>query len=88
MGIEACVLFLLTARLLKFIKTTLNVNAGFSYGKTPGMVNYQTTKTDTYAYNTGVVLASNISEFVDFNISYSANFNNSKTIGSNTKFYQ
>jgi len=69
---------------LKFIKTTLNVNAGFSYGKTPGMVNYKTTKTDTYAYNTGVVLASNISEFVDFNISYSANFNNSKTVGSNT----
>ncbi|MGC4100667.1 outer membrane beta-barrel protein [Ferruginibacter sp.] len=69
---------------LKFIKTTLNVNAGFSYGKTPGLVNYLATTTNTYTYNTGVVFASNISEFVDFNISYSANFNNSKTSGSNT----
>jgi hypothetical protein len=68
---------------LKFIKTTLNLNAGFSYGTIPGMVNYQPTKTNTYAYNTGVVLASNISEFVDFNVSYSANFNNSSTNGGN-----
>ncbi len=66
---------------LKFIKTTLNLNAGFSYGTTPGLVNYQTTTTDAYAYNTGVVLASNISEYVDFNVSYSANFNNSSTTG-------
>lgn len=64
---------------LKFIKTTLNLNAGFSYSKTPGLVNYLTTKTNAYAYNTGVVLASNISEYVDFNLSYSANFNNSNT---------
>jgi len=66
---------------LKFIKTTLNVNAGFGYSKAPGLVNYQKTATDNYTYNTGVVLASNISEYVDFNISYSANFNNSDTKG-------
>lgn len=64
---------------LKFIKTTLNLNAGFSYSNTPGLVNYLTTKTNAYAYNSGVVLASNISEYVDFNLSYSANFNNSNT---------
>jgi hypothetical protein len=69
---------------LKFIKTTLNLNAGFSYAKTPGQVNYINTKTNTYTYNTGVVLASNISEYIDFNLSYAVNFNNSNTNSSVT----
>jgi uncharacterized membrane protein YgcG len=64
---------------LKFIKTTLNLNAGFSYSKLPGLVDYKNTITNSYAYNTGVVFASNVSEYVDFNLSYSANFNNSST---------
>jgi len=74
---------------LKFIKTTLNVSAGFSYSQLPGLINYQETKTDNYTYNGGVVLASNISEYIDFNLSYTANFNNSKTNtnnSSNTKY--
>ncbi|MEP7238715.1 MAG: outer membrane beta-barrel protein [Ferruginibacter sp.] len=69
---------------LKFIKTTLNVSTGFSYSKLPGMVNYQKTFTNSYAYNGGVVLASNISEYVDFNLSYNANFTNSKTNTTNS----
>ncbi|HMU09834.1 MAG TPA: outer membrane beta-barrel protein [Ferruginibacter sp.] len=69
---------------LKFMKTTLNLNAGFSYSKLPGMVNYQETFTNSYAYNGGVVLASNISEYVDFNLSYTANFNDSKTNTTNS----
>ncbi len=64
---------------IKFIKTTLNLNAGFSYSKLPGLVNYQKAFTNSYAYNGGVVLASNISEYIDFNLSYTANFNTSKT---------
>jgi hypothetical protein len=64
---------------LKFIKTTLNVSTGFSYSKLPGMINYQKTFTNSYTYNAGVVLASNISEYVDFNLSYTANFANSST---------
>ncbi|MBS1509574.1 MAG: TonB-dependent receptor [Bacteroidetes bacterium] len=64
---------------LKFIKTTMNLNAGFTYSRAPGLVNYVTTATNAYTYNTGIVFASNISEFVDFNLSYSANFNNSTT---------
>ncbi len=69
---------------LKFIKTTLNLNAGFSYSKLPGLVNYQETETNNYVYNGGVVLASNISQYVDFNLSYSANFNESKTNSANS----
>lgn len=59
----------------KFIKSTLNLSAGVNYSKLPGMVNYIKTETDNVGYNAGVVLASNISEYVDFNINYNANFN-------------
>ena len=65
---------------VKPIKTTVNVNAGFSYAKLPGLANYKPTSTSSYGYNTGIVLASNINEYVDFNFSYSANFSNSKTV--------
>lgn len=66
---------------LKAIKTTLNVNAGFGYSQLPGMLNYVRTTTDNFTYNGGVVFASNISEYVDFNVSYNANINNAKTKG-------
>ncbi|HMJ46483.1 MAG TPA: outer membrane beta-barrel protein [Ferruginibacter sp.] len=59
---------------LKFIKSNINVNAGVGWSKIPGLVNTLKSTTDNYTYNTGVVLSSNISEFVDFNISYNANF--------------
>lgn len=71
---------------LKFMKTTLNVNAGFNYSKLPGMINYQKVFTNNYAYNGGIVLASNISEFVDFNLSYNANLNNSKSNSTTTNY--
>jgi len=68
---------------LKALKTTLNLNAGFSYNKLPGMINDVYSMTNNYTYNTGVVFASNISEYVDFNLSYNAIFNNAVTV-SNT----
>jgi hypothetical protein len=68
---------------LKFIKTTINLNSGFSYSKLPGYVNNISTITNSYVYNAGVVFASNINEYVDFNISYNANFNNSNTTNTN-----
>jgi hypothetical protein len=60
---------------LKFIKSTFNVNGGFTYNQLPGMVKYVKTITKTYTYSAGAVVASNISEYVDFNISYNANIN-------------
>ena len=74
---------------LKFIKTTFSVSAGFNYSKLPGLVNYQKVFTNSYVYNGGLVLASNISEYVDFNLSYNANLNTSNTNtanATNTKF--
>jgi len=64
---------------LKFIKSNFNVNAGFSYNKLPGLINNITNKTQNYTYTLGSVLSSNISEYVDFNVSYSANFNQVKS---------
>jgi hypothetical protein len=64
----------------------VNLNAGFSYSKLPGLVNNRVTKTNNYVYNTGIVLASNISEYIDFNVSYGANFNEAKTISFNSSY--
>jgi Outer membrane protein beta-barrel family len=70
---------------LKFIKTTLNLNAGFSYQRLPGQINSTAILTNNAVYNTGFSLASNISEYIDYNISYAANFSqtNSSITGAN-----
>ena len=62
-----------------FIKSNVNLSTGFTYSRLPGLINYQETVTDNYAYNAGVVIASNISQYIDFNLSYNANFNNAKS---------
>ncbi|HTC00117.1 MAG TPA: outer membrane beta-barrel protein, partial [Ferruginibacter sp.] len=60
---------------LKFIKSTINLNAGFSLAATPGIVNNANTISNNYAYNGGIVIASNISQYVDFTLSYSGTYN-------------
>ncbi len=60
---------------LKFIKSNLNFNAGLSYSKLPGLINDVSNISNNYNYNLGAVLASNISEYVDFTLSYSGNIN-------------
>lgn len=74
---------------VSFIKSTINLNAGFSYSRLPGLANSIKSITDNYTYNTGIVVASNISEYVDFNLSYNANFNvakNSQQTDLNSKY--
>jgi hypothetical protein len=63
---------------LKFIKSSLNWNAGYSYANLPGLINGAANLSKSQTYNAGAVLASNISEYVDFTLSYSANFNQVK----------
>ena len=60
---------------LKFIKSTFNFNAGLGYSRLPGLINNVSNIADNYNYNLGGVLASNISEYVDFTLSYSGNIN-------------
>jgi hypothetical protein len=60
---------------IKFIKSTFNMNGGVTYTKFPGIINNTLNETENVMYSLGTVLASNVSEFVDFTVSYSANFN-------------
>ncbi|MFZ1784328.1 MAG: TonB-dependent receptor [Ferruginibacter sp.] len=70
--------FLTYSMPLKFIKSNLSINGGLTYSNTPGLNNNIETKTKATTYNAGVVIASNISEFIDFNVNYSANFSDAK----------
>jgi hypothetical protein len=67
---------------IKPIKSVLNLNASFMYQRLPTLINSTKITTKSTVYNTGFTLASNISEYVDFNISYAANFG--KATGNNT----
>jgi hypothetical protein len=60
---------------VKFIKSTINFNAGFSILGTPGVVNNNTTISNDYAYSGGIVIASNVSQYIDFTLSYSGAYN-------------
>lgn len=68
--------FLTFAIPIKPIKTNLNLNGGFTYSRLPGILNSVQNITNNYAYTLGTVFASNISQYVDFTISYSGSFNN------------
>ena len=63
---------------IKFLKSNLNWNAGISYAKQPGLINNVSNISNSYNYNFGAVLSSNISEYIDFNLSYSGNINTVK----------
>ena len=63
---------------LKFMKSNLNWNAGVGYARQPGMIDNANNISNNFNYNLGAVLASNISEYVDFTLSYSANINTVK----------
>ncbi len=60
---------------IKPIKTNLSVNGGFNYTKQPGLINNASNLSKNYGYTGGIVLGSNISEYIDFNISYNAGYN-------------
>jgi hypothetical protein len=64
---------------VKFIKSNINLSTGFSYSRLPGLINIASTMTDNFTYSGGIGLASNISEYMDFNLSYNVNFNNAKS---------
>jgi len=63
---------------MKFLKSNLNLNAGLGYAKQPGLLNNVENISNSYNYNLGAVVSSNISEYIDFNLSYAANINTVK----------
>lgn len=60
---------------VKFIKSTVNLQAGLNYTLTPGLINDQRNETNNYGYTGGLVLASNISKEIDFTLAYTGSLN-------------
>ena len=74
--------FLVLGSPLPILKSNLNIRSGVSYARRPGLVNGVLNKSNQYGVNAGLTLASNISERLDFTLTYGADF----TTASNT-FY-
>jgi hypothetical protein len=75
---------------VKKLKSNLNMNAGIGYNRIPAIVNGITNISDNYSLNSGFVFSSNISEALDFNLTYSGYYNmveNSVQVQSNTNYY-
>jgi hypothetical protein len=57
---------------VKWLKSTANIQGGLNYQLTPGIINGLRNETNNYGYSGGIVLASNISEKIDFSAGYNA----------------
>ncbi|GAA4343371.1 hypothetical protein GCM10023184_43680 [Flaviaesturariibacter amylovorans] len=60
---------------VKAIKSNVNFNSGFTYNRLPGYINNTLNQANNYVYNLGTGISSNISQYVDFTVSYNTNFN-------------
>ncbi len=60
---------------LRAIKSNINLNGGLTFTRLPGSLDGITNISNNTTYSAGAVVASNVSEFVDFTVSYTANFN-------------
>lgn len=89
-GYWAARFFLTYGMPLGFMKSNLNLNGGFNYTRTPGLINNVTNYAGNYIPTFGVVLSSNVSEKIDFTLSYSGNYNivsNTIQAQANNNFY-
>ncbi|MCE6992915.1 TonB-dependent receptor domain-containing protein [Dyadobacter sp. CY323] len=57
------------------LKLNLNLTTGFNYVRSPGLINDIPNFSNTYAVSQGLVLSSNVSDKLDFTVSYSGNYN-------------
>lgn len=57
------------------IKSNLNLSGGLTYNRLPALVNESTNLANNYALTGSVAVSSNISENVDFTLSYTGNYN-------------
>jgi hypothetical protein len=67
--------FVTWSRPIGWLKSVGNLNGGVTCVTTPGLVNLEPNTATTWTWSAGAVLASNISEHVDFNLSYSGSYN-------------
>ncbi len=59
---------------VKWLKSNLNLNMGVNYTETPGLVNNVNNTAENTTLSGGLVVGSNISEQVDFTVSYNGNY--------------
>jgi hypothetical protein len=73
------------------IKCNINFSTGFTYLRTPSLINNRQNLANTYGVNGGFTLSSNISDKIDFTINYMGTYNivqNSLQTASNNNYYQ
>jgi hypothetical protein len=59
---------------VKFIRSSMNFNTSFDYNRVPTLINGLRNISDNYGFSEGMVVASNISERLDFTLSYTAGY--------------
>ena len=67
--------FAVYSRPVKWLKSNLSFNAGGSFSRTPTRIGDAVNISNTWAPRAGVVMASNISQNLDFTLSYQGNYN-------------
>jgi hypothetical protein len=75
---------------VRSIKSNLNLNGGLSYNSSPALINNTKNISNNFGINGGLTLGSNISENVDFTLSYTGNYSvvkNSLQTTSNNTYY-
>lgn len=75
---------------VKFIKSTFNINGGYSFSKTPGLIDNQLNYSNSNSMNGGFYISSNISENLDFSVNYTGNYNivkNSLSSAANSAYF-
>jgi hypothetical protein len=73
-----------------FIKSNVNFIGGLNYVRTPGIINTLLNYSDNYIPSLGMVVSSNVSENIDFTLSYTGYYNvvnNSIQSSANNNFY-
>lgn len=60
---------------IPLLKSNVNISSGVTYTRTPSLLNNETNISNNTAFNFRTYIGSNISEKVDFNISYNGSYN-------------
>lgn len=83
-------LFLTYSQPVKQLKSNLNLSTGITFNRTPAIINNFENFANNYAINGGIVLGSNISENLDFTLTYNGAYliaKNSLQTKSNFNYY-
>jgi hypothetical protein len=59
---------------IKLIRSNISMLAGVSYSQNPGYIDSVLNRSNSYNYTNSLILASNISEKLDFALSYTSNY--------------